>query len=78
MMWCNIDVRKAIATSAGIGLPIAIAGTVGYLVNGWGQVGLPDYTIGFVYWPAVLLIALTSFSPRALGQIWRIPCRWRR
>ncbi len=67
MMWCNVEVRKAIATSAGIGLPIAIAGTLGYLVNGWGQAGLPDYTIGFVYWPAVLLIALTSFFTTRLG-----------
>ncbi|UOG92722.1 MAG: sulfite exporter TauE/SafE family protein [Candidatus Thiothrix sulfatifontis] len=67
LMWCNVDVRKAIATSAGIGLPIAIAGTLGYLVNGWGQTGLPAYTIGFVYWPAVLLIASMSFFTTRLG-----------
>jgi uncharacterized membrane protein YfcA len=67
MLWCNVDVRKAIATSAGIGFPIALAGTVGYIVNGWGQVGLPEHTIGFVYWPAVVLIALTSFFTTRLG-----------
>ena len=67
MMWCNVDVRKAIATSAGIGFPIALAGTLGYLVNGWGQSGLPAHTLGFVYWPAVLLIAMTSFFTTRLG-----------
>jgi uncharacterized membrane protein YfcA len=67
MLWCNVDVRKAIATSAGIGFPIALAGTAGYVINGWGQTGLPEHTVGFVYWPAVVLIALTSFFTTRLG-----------
>lgn len=67
LLWCNVDMRKAIATSAGIGLPIALAGTLGYLVNGWEHPGLPDHTIGFVYWPAVLLIASTSFFTTRWG-----------
>lgn len=67
MLWCNIDIRKAIATSAGIGLPIAIAGTLGYVINGWNVQGLPEYTIGYVYWPAVLLVASVSFFTTRIG-----------
>jgi uncharacterized membrane protein YfcA len=67
MMWCNVNVRNAIATSAAIGLPIALAGTVGYLVNGWGKAGLPEHTIGFVYWPAVVLISMVSYFTTPLG-----------
>lgn len=67
MMWCNINIRNAIATSAGIGFPIAIAGTIGYLLNGWDQTGLPEHTIGFVYWPAVLLITVVSFFTTKIG-----------
>lgn len=67
LMWCNIHIRNAIATSAGIGLPIAVAGTVGYVLNGWGLTGLPGHTIGFVYWPAVVLISLVSFFTTRIG-----------
>lgn len=67
MMWCNINIRQAIATSAGIGFPIALAGTIGYVYNGWGQENLPEHTIGFIYWPAVLLIAIVSFFTTRIG-----------
>lgn len=67
MMWCNVNIRNAIATSAGIGLPIALAGTAGYLLNGWSVAGLPEHTVGFIYWPAVVLIALTSSFTTRVG-----------
>lgn len=67
LMWCNVNIRHAIATSAGIGFPIALAGTLGYVVNGWGQAGLPEQTVGFVYWPAVVLIASVSFFTTRIG-----------
>jgi uncharacterized membrane protein YfcA len=67
MMWCNVNIRNAIATSAGIGLPIALAGTLGYLVNGWSVAGLPAHTLGFVYWPAVVLVASVSFFTARKG-----------
>ncbi len=67
LMWCNVNIRHAIATSAAVGFPIAIAGTIGYLINGWHVQGLPAYTIGFVYWPAVILIAVSSFFTTKIG-----------
>ena len=70
MTWCNVNIRNAIATSAGIGLPIALAGAAGYILNGWGQTGLPAYTLGYVYWPAVVLIASVSFFTTKLGAHW--------
>ncbi|MFM2319158.1 MAG: hypothetical protein RLZZ215_1779 [Pseudomonadota bacterium] len=67
MTWCNVKIQQAIATSAAIGLPIAIAGTMGYLVSGWGVQGLPPYTFGFIYLPAAFTIALVSFFTAPLG-----------
>ena len=67
MMWCNVDIRRAIATSAAIGFPIAVAGSLGYLVNGWRQPGLPDYTIGYVFWPAFLMITPASYFFTRIG-----------
>lgn len=67
LMWCNVQLRQAIATSAGIGFPIALAGTLGYVLNGWQVDNLPAYTLGFVYLPAVLLIAAVSFFTTRIG-----------
>jgi uncharacterized membrane protein YfcA len=46
MMWCNVSVHQAIGTSAAIGFPIAIAGTVGYIWNGLHAASLPAYSVG--------------------------------
>src|SRR6187551_2665101 len=46
LVWCNIRLPVAIGTSAAVGLPIAFAGALGYIVNGWSQVNLPEHTLG--------------------------------
>lgn len=56
----NVEIKKAIGTSAAIGFPIAIAGTIGYTINGWtATLDNPD-TFGFIYIPAFLAISITS------------------
>jgi uncharacterized protein len=67
MLWCNIPVHQAIGTSAAIGLPIAIAGTVGYIFNGWHVANLPQYSLGYVYLPALVGIAAVSVLTAPLG-----------
>lgn len=67
MLWCNLAVHHAIGTSAAIGFPIALAGTLGYLYNGWGASGLPGYTAGYVYLPALLGIVCASVLTAPLG-----------
>lgn len=63
----NVDIKKAIGTSAAIGLPISIAGTLGYVINGWGSYSAGSYTFGYVYLPAVLLISVVSFFTAPYG-----------
>lgn len=67
MTWCNVKMQNAIGTSAAIGLPIAVAGTFGYVVNGWGAAGTPAYTAGFIYLPALVLITAVSMFTAPLG-----------
>lgn len=67
LTWQNIEIKKAIGTSAAIGLPISIAGTAGYLINGWAHSSPTDYIFGYVYLPAVILISITSFMTAPLG-----------
>ncbi len=61
MVWCNVTMHKAVATSAALGFPIAAAGTVGYVIAGWRELGPPTWqNAGFIYLPA--LAAITAMS----------------
>jgi len=42
-------------------LPIAIAGTAGYIYTGLGQDHLPPLTLGYVYVPALVGIVIGTF-----------------
>lgn len=67
LTWCNVRMQNAIGTSAAVGLPLSLAGTMGYMVSGWDAVGLPVYTFGFIYLPAVAAIAAVSALTAPLG-----------
>lgn len=67
LVWCNVNIRNAVATSSACGLPIAISGVIGFIATGWGQPGLPAGSTGFVYWPAVAMIAIASVSTAPIG-----------
>jgi len=67
MTWCNVKMHNAIGTSAAIGLPIAVAGTIGYIVNGWQAQDMPAMTFGFIYLPALVLITGVSTLTAPLG-----------
>jgi uncharacterized membrane protein YfcA len=66
MVWCNIPLHQAIGTSAAIGFPIAVAGTLGYITAGWA-VDVPTGSLGYVYLPALLGIIVTSVLTAPLG-----------
>ena len=56
----------AVATSAAVGFPIAVAGALGFVVTGW-TADLPPWSLGYVYLPALLGIAATSVLFAPLG-----------
>jgi uncharacterized membrane protein YfcA len=57
----GVPLHNAIATSAGVGVPITIAGTLGYMLAGWSYQGLlPPLSIGFVSIIGVVLMAPIS------------------
>lgn len=67
LAWCNVPLRRAIGTAAANGLPIAIAGTAGYVLNGVRAEGLPAMSLGYVYLPALALVVSTSMLAAPLG-----------
>ncbi|HEY5929800.1 MAG TPA: sulfite exporter TauE/SafE family protein, partial [Burkholderiales bacterium] len=58
MSLCNVPMRNAIGTSAALGLPIAIAGTAGFIATGLGKDHLPAFSMGYVYLPALIGIVI--------------------
>lgn len=65
---CNVKLQHAIGTAAAIGFPIALAGTAGYIANGYLQSEtLPEYSLGYVYLPALVWLVLASMLTAPLG-----------
>jgi len=60
LSWCNVRMQQAVGTSAACGLPIAIAGALGNAWTGWYVPALPEYSLGFIYLPALIGIIITS------------------
>jgi uncharacterized membrane protein YfcA len=67
MTWCNVAIHQAVATSAALGLPIALANTAGYVAGGWSlPPALPGAT-GYLYLPALVVIAACSVTTAPFG-----------
>lgn len=55
------SMQQAVATSAGVGVPITIAGTIGYMLAGWPHMAqLPPLSVGFVSLVGFALMAPVS------------------
>jgi len=67
LAWCKVPLRRAIGTAAANGFPIAVAGTVGYMLHGVRVPGLPAPSIGYVYLPALAVVVVTSMLAAPLG-----------
>ncbi len=67
LAWCSVPLRRAIGTASAVGLPIAIAGSAGYVLQGLRVSGLPSATLGYVYLPALALVAGMSMLAAPLG-----------
>lgn len=62
------SMQRAVATSAGIGVPISIAGTIGYILAGWRHMDqLPPLSIGFVSLIGLVLMAPVSSYTASYG-----------
>jgi uncharacterized protein len=67
MMWCNVAIHNAVATSAALGFPIAVVNAIGYAISGQGVSGLPAGSLGYIWLPALGLIAITSVFMAPVG-----------
>ena len=65
MVRIGATIHQAVAVAAACGLPIALAGTIGFIVTGWGNPHLTAGGLGFVFIPAWIVIGVASvlFAP---------------
>lgn len=80
MIWCNVPPRQAVGTSAALGFPIAAAATAGYVISGWSLPAPLPGAFGYLFLPAVAIIAAASVSAAPLGAhaAQRIDVAWLR
>jgi uncharacterized protein len=58
MLMFGRSIHQAVATSAGLGVFIAIPGAIGYALAGWAQTGaLPPFSLGYVSVPGAILLS---------------------
>jgi uncharacterized protein len=63
----GVPIHNAVATSAAIGLPIALASTAGYVVGGWHLASAVPGALGYVVMPMLAVIAAASMSTAPWG-----------
>ena len=60
--------HQAVGTSAGVGVPITIAGTIGYMFAGWPHMAqLPPFSVGYVSLVGLVLMAPVSSYTTSYG-----------
>ncbi len=67
MAWCNVAIHNAVATSAALGFPIALANVVGYIISGQSLQNLPPHSFGYIWLPGLAVIAMCSVLTAPLG-----------
>ncbi len=67
LVYHNVPVHRATATASTLGLPIAVAGALGYMHRGWSDTSLSDGFLGFVYLPALAAIVVGSVALAPVG-----------
>ena len=74
LLWCNVPARVAIGTASAIGLPVAVAGSLGYIGAGLAA-DLPPASFGFVHLPALfsIVIATVLAAPAGVRASHRLP-----
>lgn len=63
----GLKLTTAIGTSAACGVPIAVFGTIGYIIAGISVSALPDLSLGYIYLPALLGVSVTSVFAAKYG-----------
>lgn len=63
----NVEMRRAVGTASALGLAVSLPGTIGFVIGGWGQSGLPPFSLGYVNLMASVLLLPTMLLTVPFG-----------
>lgn len=64
---CGWDMRRAVGTSALMGLVISIPGMMSFMIVGYGATPDLPLAFGYVWWPSVVIIASAAYATTKFG-----------
>lgn len=67
LRWFGLDMRQAVGSSALVGIPIALAASFTFMLMTPLQGGMPAYSLGYVYFPALLNVVVGSVLAAPVG-----------
>lgn len=75
LVWCNVPITRAVGTSSACGMPIAWAGTLGFVIAGWSLSGTGPASLGYVSLPAAggVIAGSLAFTPLGAALAHRMP-----
>lgn len=63
----GVNIHQAVGSASAMGILIAVPGTIGFILIGLGEPGLPPFSLGFVNWMALLAVAPLSILAAPWG-----------
>jgi uncharacterized membrane protein YfcA len=63
----NVSMHNAVATSAALGFFIAVANSAGYIYSGFNEVAGYEGMLGYIYWPALIVLSAMSVLTAPFG-----------
>lgn len=77
LTYFKTPIREAMVVSTACGVVVTVVGAVGYMIIGWLDPNIESvpWNLGYVYWPAAVVIAIGSPVFATLGAAWsyRLP-----
>ncbi|MGJ8694249.1 MAG: sulfite exporter TauE/SafE family protein [Thalassotalea sp.] len=77
LSYCGMALRQVIGLSTVCGVSVAVFGSLGFIWTGFNKLDLPDYSLGYVYLPALLCIIIASspFAKLGVKMATRLPVK---
>ena len=75
LAYCGVPVKRAIATAAAVGFPLAVASTLGFVITGLDEPRLPEHSLGYINLPAFggVVAASIVFAPLGAWLAHQLP-----
>lgn len=77
LSYFGLSMRKSIGIATVCGVVVALFGSLGYIITGLSQTGLPDWSLGYIYLPALagIIISSSLFAPLGVKYATKLPVK---